>query len=47
MGAFSAFRGAYDATFSAFMSLVERDLIPDVIVRSGIRYLLSQRVQEV
>ena len=47
MGTSNVLKRAYDATFSAFMSLVERDLVPDVIVRSGIRYLLSQRVQEV
>lgn len=44
----NAFRSAYDATFKAFMLLaVERDLVPDFIIRRGIRYLLSQRVQEV
>lgn len=40
-------RGAYDACFGAFMRLVEKDMVPDAIVRFGIRYLLSQRVLEV
>ncbi len=42
-----AIKSAYDATFRAFMVAVERDLVPDFIIRRGIRYLLSQRVQEV
>ena len=29
------------------MRLVEKDMVPDVIIRTGIRYLLSQRVREV
>ena len=40
-------RGAYDACFAAFMGLVEKDMVPDALIRFGIRYLLSQRVREV
>jgi tRNA(His) 5'-end guanylyltransferase len=40
-------RRPYDATFRMLMQAVERDLMPDFIIRSGIRYLLSHRVAEV
>lgn len=29
------------------MQAIERDIVPDFIIRRGIRYLLSQRVKEV
>lgn len=29
------------------MQAVERDLVPDFLIRRGIRYLLSQRVEDV
>ena len=29
------------------MQAVERDLMPDFLIRRGIRYLLSQRVEDV
>lgn len=38
---------AYDAAFAAALSLTERDVVPDALLRKGIRYLLSQRVKEV
>lgn len=37
----------YDPCFRAFMSIVERDVVPDFIIRRGIRFLLSKRVDEV
>lgn len=43
----SVFRSAYDGVFRLFMQAVERDLVPDFLIRRGIRYLLSQRVQDV
>lgn len=43
----SAFRSAYDGLFKIFMQAVERDLVPDFLIRRGIRYLLSQRVEDV
>jgi len=35
----------YDELFRRFMSLVEKDVVPDSIVRSGIRFLVSKRVR--
>ena len=40
-------RKAYDVSFQGLMTLVERDLVPDWLIRRGIRHLLSQRVAEV
>lgn len=40
-------RSAYDAAFATVLRVVERDLVPDSITRTGIRYLLSGRVKEV
>ncbi len=40
-------RTAYDVSFQGLMALVERDLVPDWLIRRGIRHLLSQRVAEV
>jgi hypothetical protein len=37
----------YDAGFRAFMSLVEMNLVPDFVLRRGIRHLLSSRLKEV
>ena len=34
-------------SFQGLMALVERDLVPDWLIRRGIRHLLSQRVAEV
>jgi len=38
-------RKAYDETFKRTLSLVEKNVVPDVLVRSGIRHLLSQRAK--
>ena len=35
----------YDEVFRRFMGLVEKDVVPDSIVRSGIRFLVSKRVK--
>ena len=43
----SILRRAYDVSFKGLMALVERDVVPDWLIRRGIRYLLSQRVEEV
>ena len=40
-------QGAYDAAFKAVLGLTEKDVVPDVAIRAGIRYLLSQRAKEV
>lgn len=40
-------QAAYDAAFKGALAVTERDVVPDAIVRRGIRYLLSQRVEEV
>ena len=40
-------RRAYDVSFQGLMALVERDVVPDWLIRRGIRYLLSQRVADV
>jgi hypothetical protein len=37
----------YLAGFRMFMSVVEKNLVPDFIVRAGIRYLLSVRAKAV
>ena len=34
---------AYETFVSHFLQLVERGLVPDAILRMGIRHLLSQR----
>ena len=34
----------YQQVFRFFMAFVERDLIPDLVVRRGIRLMLSQRI---
>ena len=47
MGESSVLRRAYDVSFQGLMALVERDLMPDWLIRRGIRHLLSQRVAEV
>jgi hypothetical protein len=45
------FRGAHlflhGATFRTILRLVELGLVPDIVTRCGIRYLLSIRLQEV
>lgn len=38
-------RQAYDALFAKTLAVVERDVVPDSVIRAGIRYLLSQRVK--
>lgn len=43
MGLFSA---AYDAAYGLVISLVEMNLVPDRLVRRGIRFLLQQRLAE-
>ena len=43
----SILRRAYDVSVKGLMALVERDVVPDWLIRRGIRYLLSQRVEEV
>jgi hypothetical protein len=40
-------QGAYDAAFKAVLGLTEKGVVPDVAIRAGIRYLLSQRAKEV
>lgn len=37
----------YQKAFALFMRLVEREYVPDFILRRGIRFLLSKRLQEV
>lgn len=37
----------YGPAFRAFMALVERDLVPDFLIRRGIRSLLAKRLDEV
>lgn len=37
----------YQRVFRLFMALVEREYVPDFIIRRGIQFLLSQRLQEV
>jgi hypothetical protein len=37
----------YDCAFRAMMSLVELDVVPDCIIRRGIRYLLGVRLSKV
>ena len=37
----------YQQLFRFFMAFVERDLIPDFVVRRGIRLMLSQRIASV
>ncbi len=37
----------YDAAFGQAVGVVERGLVPDVLVRAGIRWLLGQRKREV
>jgi cyclopropane-fatty-acyl-phospholipid synthase len=37
---------AYDRTFRGVMSLTERDLVPDLVLRAGIRRLLAARAAE-
>jgi hypothetical protein len=37
----------HQMAFRLFMVIVERDLVPDFIIRRGIRYLLSLRLREV
>ncbi|KAK9804356.1 hypothetical protein WJX72_008944 [[Myrmecia] bisecta] len=35
----------YQAAFAAFLKVIELDLVPDFIIRRGIRYLLAKRLQ--
>ncbi len=42
-----AWRSAYDAAFAGAMRAVEKDVVPDALIRRGIRYLLGQRAKEV
>ncbi len=38
----------YDAAFGLFMSaLVERDVVPDALLRRGVRFLLRKRIADV
>lgn len=37
----------YDLAFSQALGAVERGLVPDAVVRAGIRWLLTQRKREV
>mmetsp|Transcript_33271 Transcript_33271/g.94252 ORF Transcript_33271/g.94252 Transcript_33271/m.94252 type:complete len:321 (+) Transcript_33271:83-1045(+) len=36
----------YDESFKVVMALIERDIVPDFIIRRGIRYLLSTRLTQ-
>lgn len=40
-------KDVYEEAFRRCMQVVEQNIVPDVLVRRGIRYLLSQRVKEV
>lgn len=40
-------QSAYDKGFAGALALVEKDLVPDAVIRRGVRYLLAQRVKEV
>lgn len=40
-------KDVYEETFRRCMQVVEQNIVPDALVRRGIRYLLSQRVKEV
>ena len=37
----------YDFAFKLFMGIVELDVVPDFIIRAGIRFLLGVRLQTV
>jgi hypothetical protein len=37
----------YDAAFRIFMGVVELDVVPDFVIRRGIRFLLGVRLQTV
>lgn len=37
----------YQSAFRLFMSAVVKDVVPDYVLRRGIRHLLSQRVRQV
>lgn len=39
-------RRLYDAAFAQVLAITEKDLVPDFVIRTGIRYLLSQRKKE-
>lgn len=38
---------AYNAAFRQVLGVVERDIVPDFMIRRGIRYLLSKRAATV
>ena len=38
---------ALQTVYKSILAAVERDLVPDFLLRRGIRYLLSQRVRQV
>lgn len=38
---------AYNATFRQVLGVVEKDVVPDFLIRKGIRYLLSKRAATV
>jgi hypothetical protein len=38
---------AYNAAFRQVLGVVERDVVPDFMIRRGIRYLLSKRAATV
>ena len=38
---------AYDQAFRHGMRVVERDIVPDFLIRRAIRYLLQKRIAEV
>uniref|UniRef100_A0A061R6F4 Cyclopropane-fatty-acyl-phospholipid synthase n=2 Tax=Tetraselmis sp. GSL018 TaxID=582737 RepID=A0A061R6F4_9CHLO len=47
MGLFGAlFDSLYDSAFKAAVAVIEKDVVPDFIIRSGIRYLLSTRLAQ-
>lgn len=38
--------GLYDAMFGFAMGMIERDLVPDFVLRAGIRFLLRKRLNK-
>ena len=42
----SVYSQVYDTAFRAFMTVVEQNIMPDFVLRAGIRRLLSLRKQE-
>ena len=41
------FQELYNKSVAGALALVEKDLVPDAVIRRGVRYLLAQRAKEV